>query len=1100
MKFNKRKIHTLIEYQYNKRTKQYDEITDEFYLHNGAVALAGGAPVRTVGDWAFYDDGTESGAAIIGLKNNNQTLDVDTIYHIRFAWGDTAGNKWNNPSIQLQYNLNSGGWNNVNAASSVVQSAGAGSGLTDGGNTTQRLALVSTTWVVTGGQEEVDGLFSTTIDPTDESSELVLAFTIISGDVVDTDTIELKIIDAGAVEDFDVVPTWPVVTVNEAGGTDIDCTLDALTLTAYNTTVNAETSFTTTLDLSTLTAYNATINAETSFTTTLDSLTLTEQNATVNAETSFTTNVDNLVLTTFIADVSLSEISNLAFPIKRRWTKKPATAQLDFSNAIVKKIGRGEIFCATNNTPLKGLAKNSTLTLNGSTAIVTSVKGKGHQGTNSINDYTSTDDLTLNGWGSLTALSVVYYDSSDFPPSEIDFVREAAAVGTGVSLALPTSSLMRGLIATDGTSFWTVSDDQTIDTTLGWYVVGMTWDGATRRMWQAPLGQVANELGDGVTVTGNIVIGDSGNAKLCFQGGLHTSVYGYNQPQILNVVLEGCLTKAEIDSFCKNPWQILQSQVRIQDISVPAAGEDTNINATVDALTLAEQNASVNAETSFTTTLDALALTEYNASVNAETNLTTTLDALTLAELNATIKADISFTTTVDSLTLTAYQANVSLGVNIDADVDALVLTEYNATIKIDTGVTVNVDELALTEQQASINTAKNFTTTLDSLALTEYPANINAGINIDTNVDALTLSAHNATVEVSGDIDIDATVDALTLVEYSASINAGLNISADVDALTLTEYNATVKIDTSFTTVVDALTLAAFQTTVEVGGNVVVNADVDALTLTEYQAGINAGINIGADVDALTVTEYQCTVNVGTNISASADALTLTELPVTLKYDRNIVATADALTLSAYASTVVAGATSTTYKTITGGQMLATNDDTAFPLEIAIDDSGGVEGLAVTISIRDVGDSSSYLDFDDMTFKTSGWVTKEETMVDIGSGFYGVTLDIASITNLPSGKHLSLEYDITGTIVAINSQILTIESGLSASGNWGYLIEGAYSAEEIMRIMASGLAAKASGMESNAPVFRDINDTKDRITAVTDQYGNRTGVTLDVD
>jgi len=61
----------------------------------------------------------------------------------------------------------------------------------------------------------------------------------------------------------------------------------------------------------------------------------------------------------------------------------------------------------------------------------------------------------------------------------------------------------------------------------------------------------------------------------------------------------------------------------------------------------------------------------------------------------------------------------------------------------------------------------------------------------------------------------------------------------------------------------------------------------------------------------------------------------------------------------------------------------------------------------------------------------------------------------------------------------------------------WAHTIEGTFTAEEVMRIMSAALAGKASGLATNAPVFRDINDTKDRITATTDASGNRTAVTL---
>jgi len=58
--------------------------------------------------------------------------------------------------------------------------------------------------------------------------------------------------------------------------------------------------------------------------------------------------------------------------------------------------------------------------------------------------------------------------------------------------------------------------------------------------------------------------------------------------------------------------------------------------------------------------------------------------------------------------------------------------------------------------------------------------------------------------------------------------------------------------------------------------------------------------------------------------------------------------------------------------------------------------------------------------------------------------------------------------------------------------------VEGTTTVREALRLIMAALLAKVSGCASNAPVFRDIGDTKNRITAVTDGYGNRTSVTLD--
>ena len=51
---------------------------------------------------------------------------------------------------------------------------------------------------------------------------------------------------------------------------------------------------------------------------------------------------------------------------------------------------------------------------------------------------------------------------------------------------------------------------------------------------------------------------------------------------------------------------------------------------------------------------------------------------------------------------------------------------------------------------------------------------------------------------------------------------------------------------------------------------------------------------------------------------------------------------------------------------------------------------------------------------------------------------------------------------------------------------------------EKRIRLFASALLAKVSGMGTNAPIFRNVTDTKARITATTDSSGNRSAVTLD--
>lgn len=58
--------------------------------------------------------------------------------------------------------------------------------------------------------------------------------------------------------------------------------------------------------------------------------------------------------------------------------------------------------------------------------------------------------------------------------------------------------------------------------------------------------------------------------------------------------------------------------------------------------------------------------------------------------------------------------------------------------------------------------------------------------------------------------------------------------------------------------------------------------------------------------------------------------------------------------------------------------------------------------------------------------------------------------------------------------------------------------IETGTTPRQAMRLVLSASVGKVSGAEVSHPIFRDTNDSKNRIDATTDANGNRTAVTLD--
>ena len=119
------------------------------------------------------------------------------------------------------------------------------------------------------------------------------------------------------------------------------------------------------------------------------------------------------------------------------------------------------------------------------------------------------------------------------------------------------------------------------------------------------------------------------------------------------------------------------------------------------------------------------------------------------------------------------------------------------------------------------------------------------------------------------------------------------------------------------------------------------------------------------------------------------------------------------------------------------GVQKIILRTATNVPLEITVDQGGGISGLLVTVMIRDSDNSSSYLDFADNTFKTSGWTQRERALSDLTGGFYHTTINVAAITNLPAGGNLVASYNISGAVAGITSEILHISENYLTTGQF---------------------------------------------------------------
>lgn len=118
------------------------------------------------------------------------------------------------------------------------------------------------------------------------------------------------------------------------------------------------------------------------------------------------------------------------------------------------------------------------------------------------------------------------------------------------------------------------------------------------------------------------------------------------------------------------------------------------------------------------------------------------------------------------------------------------------------------------------------------------------------------------------------------------------------------------------------------------------------------------------------------------------------------------------------------------------------------------------------------------------------------QTARDLGAS---VLLSVGTGTgqvNLSSGA-VPVTGDLTATMkTSVTTAVPTAVQ--VAAAVWAYVVEGSFTALNFIRLIAAALGGKVSGADTATVVIRDASDTKTRITATVDAFGNRSAVTLD--
>lgn len=324
-----------------------------------------------------------------------------------------------------------------------------------------------------------------------------------------------------------------------------------------------------------------------------------------------------------------------------------------------------------------------------------------------------------------------------------------------------------------------------------------------------------------------------------------------------------------------------------------------------------------------------------------------------------------------------------------------------------------------------------------------------------------------------------------------------GVTLTADYDSRTGLNH---VVIDTSadgtffatgndFSCVITTGTVGGVsQVGVEVGSFSIGRSSASAPTVAQIATAVWQDTTAGDFTTALSIGKSVMNgVSLGTGLTIAR--CTLTDTLTT--YTGNTVQTGDAYARLGAPAGASASADIAAAKTDTAAIKAKTDNLPAAPASTTNITAGTITTVTNLTNAPTAGDLTSTMKTSVTTAATAATPTAAAVTGNVGGN---VTGSVGSVVGLTASN---LDATVSSRLASA-SYTSPPSAAAIAAAVWATTIETGYTALQLLRLYASILLSKISGAATVTNTFRDINDTKDRVTATVDSSGNRTSITLD--
>ena len=374
-----------------------------------------------------------------------------------------------------------------------------------------------------------------------------------------------------------------------------------------------------------------------------------------------------------------------------------------------------------------------------------------------------------------------------------------------------------------------------------------------------------------------------------------------------------------------------------------SAGTTHNLSAVMAGASTTPDTASLAVARDFTASTDGASATNDTVSLAVARDMTASLDGASVTPDVVELRVTLNFTASLDAVSVTPDTASIAVARNFTASLDGTSVTPDTASLAVARAFTASVDGVSVTPDTAALSLAIQLLASMDGASVTPDTAQLRVTLNLVASADGVSVTPDTVSLAVAR--AMIATLDGVSVTSDTVSLAVARDMVASLDGASVTPDTVALAIARDMAAAMDGASVTP--DTVSLAVARALTASLDGVSVTPDTASIAVARDMTASLDGASVTPDTVVLTISGEVTlvASMDGVSVTPDTVALAVARDMAASLDGASITPDTVVLTVGGEITLSAVLAGA---STTSDTV-SLAVARAFTASLDGASVT-------------------------------------------------------------------------------------------------------------------------------------------------------